>query len=108
MRTKNFRVAICGSGGFSSGMGLLFWSRHAFDKRSLKSSKHDLECSYAAKYRTRERSAYSVAGRDPRSPEGDLARSEAGKMGSRPAMKRFLPRTVLVRVPSRVPSSTSA
>jgi hypothetical protein len=49
-----------------------------------------------------------VAGRDPRSPEGDLARRQAGKMGSRPAMKRFLPRTVFSRVPSAFPWSTSA
>ena len=37
-----------------------------------------------------------MAGRDPRSPEGDLARKQAGKIGSRPAMERFLPRTVFV------------
>src|SRR5712692_5672812 len=49
----------------------------------------DLECSCAAKHPTRKRSGYSMAGRDPRSPEGDLARKQAGKMGSRPAMKRF-------------------
>src|SRR5712692_4451244 len=96
MRTKNFRVAICGSGGFSRGMGLPFWSRYVLDKRSLKSSMHDLECSYAAKHLSTKRREYIVAGRDPRSPEGDLARRQAGKMGSRPAMKRFLPRTVFV------------
>jgi hypothetical protein len=83
------------------------WVR-VFDQQPLKSCEHDLEFSYAAKHRTREQSACSMAGRDPRSPEGDLARKQAGKMGSRPAMKRFLPRTVFVRVPSRVPWSTSA
>jgi len=30
-----------------------------------------------------------VAGRDPRSPVGDLARKQAGKMGSLPATKCF-------------------
>ena len=67
----------------------------------------DVESGYAAKHRTREMSACIVAGSDPRSPEGDLARKQAGKRGSLPAMKRFLPRTVFVRVPSLVPWSTS-
>jgi hypothetical protein len=105
-RTFAWRFAV--SGDFSRGMGLPLWSRHALDKRCLKSSRHDLESSYAAKHRTSERSACIVAGRDPRSREGDLARKQPGKMGSRPAMKRFLPRTGLVRVPSRVPWSGSA
>jgi hypothetical protein len=50
-------------------------------KRCLKSSRHDLECWYAAKHRTSERSACTVAGRDPRSPEGDLARKQRAKWG---------------------------
>jgi hypothetical protein len=78
------------------------WAR-MLDKQPLKSCEHDLEFSYAAKDRARELSARIMAGRDPRSPAGDLARKQAGKMGSRPAMKRFLPRTVFVRVPSRGP-----
>ena len=86
---------------------LLLVARKA-GRRCSADCEPDLESSYAAKHRTRERSAYSVAGRDPRSHEGDLARRQPGKMGSRPAMKRFLPRTVLVRVPSRLLSSTSA
>src|SRR5207253_1864639 len=98
----------CGSGGFSRGREVPFQSRQVLDKQSRKSCEHNLEFSYAARYRARELSARIVAGRDPRSPEGDLARSEAGKMGSRPAMKRFLPRTVFVLVPSRVPWSTGA
>ena len=67
----------------------------------------DIQSSFAAKHRAREPSACIVAGSDPRSPEGDLARKQAGEMGSLPAMKRFLPRTVFVRVPSCVPWSTS-
>lgn len=43
-----------------------------------------------------------MAGSDPRSPERDLARKHAGERGSRPAMERFLPRTVFVLVPSVV------
>src|SRR5438105_10661835 len=100
-------MAICGSGGFSRGMEVALQATQVLDKQSLKNCNH-LEFSYAAKRGTRELSARIVAGRDPRSPEGDLARSEAGKMGSRPAMKRFLPRTVFVLVPSRVPWSTGA
>jgi hypothetical protein len=88
-------------------MEVPFQSTHVVDKESLMSCAHDLEFSYAAKYRTRELSACIMAGRDPRSPEGDLARKQAGKMGSRPAMKRFLPRTVFGGVPSFVPWSTS-
>lgn len=68
----------------------------------------DIGFSYAANPSTREPSAYILAGSDPRSPEGDLARKQAGKRGSLPAMKRFLPRTVFVRVPSFIPLSTSA
>jgi hypothetical protein len=89
-------------------MEVPFQSSQVLDKQSLKSCEHDLEFSYTAKDRARELSARIVAGRDPRSPEGDLARKQAGKMGSRPAMKRFLPRTVFVGVSLRVPWSTSA
>jgi hypothetical protein len=58
-------------------------STQVLDKHSLKSCEHNLEFAYAAKDRARELSARIVAGRDPRSLEGDLARKQAGKMGSR-------------------------
>src|SRR5438093_13697914 len=93
MRMKNFRMATCGLGGFSRGMEVAFQSRQVLDKQSRKSCEHKLEFSYAAKQRRRERSARILAGCDPRSPEGDLARRQAGKMGSHPATERFLPRT---------------
>jgi len=67
-------------------MEVALQSTQVLDKHSLKSCEHNLEFSYAAKYRRRERSARILAGRHPRSPEGDLARKQAGKMGSRPAM----------------------
>src|SRR5438445_2961259 len=91
MRMKNFRMAICGSGGFSRGMEVGFQARQVLDKQSRKSCEHKLEFSYAAKHRRHERSARILAGRDPRSPEGDLARKQAGKMGSRRAAKRRPP-----------------
>src|SRR5947199_697180 len=95
MRMKNVRMAICGSGGFSRGMEVALQSRQVLDKHSLKSCEHNLNSRTRQIPKTRAEHAHP-GGRDPRSPEGDLARKQAGKMGSRPAMKRFLPRTVLV------------
>src|SRR5450432_1058675 len=59
------------------------WAR-VLDKQPLKSCEHGLEFSYAAKHRTREQSACSMAGRDPRSPKRGFGPQTGGKNGVAP------------------------
>src|SRR5450432_4420427 len=59
------------------------WAR-VLDKQPLKSCEHGLEFSYAARHRTREQSACSMAGRDPRSPKRGFGPQTGGQNGVAP------------------------